>query len=125
MTYEIEHHTGEFQTYTAGGTITAGMLVTLNATGGVEAAGTSATNVIGVADEAATSGDTVRVASGYLIVYLKSAAAITAGANLETAADGTVDDTSGTGMTLQSVAFEAATGAAEWIRAICNFPCFV
>ena len=125
MAYEIEHHTGEFLSYTAGGTITAGQVLTLNATGGVEAAGTTATNVIGIADEAASSGDTVRVASGYLIVYLQTADAVTAGANLETAASGTVDDTSGTGMTMQAVAFEAATAGTQWIRAICNFPCFI
>ena len=123
MSYKIEAHTHEFLSFEAGGTITAGMLVALNTSYQVVAAGTTSTNVVGVADEDAASGEEVRVLMGNIIVYLESAGAITAGASLETAASGTVDDTSGTGLTLQAFAVDAATGAAEWIRCICNFPC--
>ena len=123
MPYKIEAHTHEFLSFTAGDTLTAGMLVALNDSYQVIPCTTSTTNCVGIADEAASSGDDVRVLQGNVIVYLLSAGAVTAGASLETAADGTIDDTSGTGMTLQAFAIDAATGAAEWIRVMGNFPC--
>jgi len=125
ITYKIEHHTNEFQTFTASATITKGQLLSMDSNGKVTPCTTSTTNCVGVADEAASSGDTIRVLSGYIIVTLQSAGAITAGASLETAAAGKVDDTSGTGMTLQAWAMEAASGASEWIKCLCHFPCTV
>lgn len=125
MPYEIEHHTHEFQDFEAGDTLTAGMLVSLNNAYKIVPCTTSTLNCVGVADEAGSSGDQVRVLAGWIVVKLKSAAAVTAGASIETAADGTVDDTTGTGMTLQAWAIDAATAGAQWIRCMGNFPCTI
>jgi formylmethanofuran dehydrogenase subunit D len=123
MPYKIEAHTHEFLSFAAGDTITAGMLVALNDSYEVIPCTTSTTNCVGIADEAASDGDDVRVLQGNVIVYVQAADAVTAGASLETAAGGQVDDTSGTGMTLQAFAIDAATAGDDWIRIMGNFPC--
>jgi len=124
MPYKIEAHTHEFLSYVAGGTITIGELVSLDATGRVVTATAASTNVIGIADESKVVTEEIRILSGNIIVYVESAGAITAGATLETVAAGQVDDTTAGTCGTIGVAFDAATGAAQWIRGIFNFPVF-
>lgn len=81
---------GHEVTYTAGGTITGGQLVTLSATGRVvTVAGLAATGVVGIACHDAVSGQPVTVSRGGEQRPIASGA-ITAGARVMAGALGTV-----------------------------------
>lgn len=124
MPYKIEAHTHEFLSFVAGGTVTIGELVAMDATGRVITATAATTNVIGVADESKTIGQSIRILQGNIIVYVESGGAFSVGDTLECVADGQVDDTTAGACQTMGVARDEATGAAEWVRCIFNFPLF-
>ena len=128
ITFKVRQHYGEVTAYPADTTdITAGMLLTVNSSGLIEPAGTASTNIIGVAgeDRDVSENQTVPVYQGTIECTIESAGAIVAGATIEPAASGTIDDTVGTASVIDlGVAWEAASGAAEWILVTMNLPKF-
>ena len=128
ITFKVRQHYGEVTSYKANTTdITAGMLVSLDSSGLLVPCSTSTTNCVGVAgeDRDVSVNPNVPVYQGTLECTLKSSAAITAGANIECAADGTTADSGTAGKVIDfGVAHEAATGAAEWTLYTLKLPAF-
>ena len=81
---------GQTVTFTATAAITGGQLVEVSGDRSVAPAGAASTKVVGVAGHDAKSGDLVTVHMGGVQHIASTAAAITAGAAVQAAADGKV-----------------------------------
>jgi len=123
ITFKVRQHFGLTSSYKCTAAVAAGNLLTLDANGQVDVAGTASTNVVGVAAETqATVGGQVTVYMGPIECTLLTVGAVTAGATIEPAAGGAIDDTAGTASVIDlGVALEAATAAA-WIMCQINTP---
>ncbi|HNX48670.1 MAG TPA: DUF2190 family protein [Thermoanaerobaculaceae bacterium] len=87
--YAPKFRPGVDVTYAAGGTITGGNVVFLSAAGTVQATSAASAVVVGVASRDAVTGDSVAICRGG-VQRCVSAAAITAGQPLKSAASGRV-----------------------------------